>query len=132
MKNDLDVFYFAAVVPMHCLFVEDGTMDKRLFLTAWKEIPPQNELQFNINNAQALSPDDVCAKLTSGNVFTVARRTVEGQELLYHSLRFVNQIWVLSELKLAPNSPSIVLSLKSRNKTTLDGVHKSLETILHN
>jgi AP-1 complex subunit beta-1 len=130
VKNDLDVFYFACVVPMHVYFCEDGQMDKRVFLQAWKEIPPQNEVQFTLHNALNLSPDDICGKLQQNNVFTVARRTVDGQELLYHSLKFTNQIWALSELKIQPGSQAMVLSLKSRNMTVLEGVRQSIDIIL--
>lgn len=50
IKNNIDVFYFACVVPMHVFFVEDGQMDKRLFLSTWKDIPAQNEVQHTIQN----------------------------------------------------------------------------------
>jgi len=35
---------------MNVLFVEDGQMDKRVFLATWKEIPAQNEVQYTITN----------------------------------------------------------------------------------
>lgn len=52
MKNNIDVFYLSCAVPLHVLFVEDGEMDKRVFLATWKDIPSQNEVQFTINNVQ--------------------------------------------------------------------------------
>ncbi len=55
MKNDVDVFYFACVVPLHMYFDENGQMDKRDFLQLWKEIPEQNEVQFNLANPGNLS-----------------------------------------------------------------------------
>lgn len=48
--------------------------------------------------------DDICTKLQQNNVFTVARRNVNGQELLYHSIKYTNQIYVLSELKMQQSS----------------------------
>lgn len=50
IKNNVDVFYFACLIPMHVFFTEDGQMDKRLFLSTWKEIPAQNEVQYTISN----------------------------------------------------------------------------------
>jgi hypothetical protein len=50
VKNNVDVMYFACQIPMNALFVEDGQMDKRVFLATWKEIPAQNEVQYTINN----------------------------------------------------------------------------------
>lgn len=44
IKNNIDVFYFACLVPMYVYFMEDGQLDKRVFLSIWKEIPAQNEV----------------------------------------------------------------------------------------
>lgn len=52
IKNNIDVFYFSCLVPMHVLFVEDGEMEKRVFLATWKDIPAQNEVQHEICNVQ--------------------------------------------------------------------------------
>merc|ERR1711915_996700 len=30
VKNNIDVFYFATVMPMHIFFTDDGAMDKRV------------------------------------------------------------------------------------------------------
>jgi hypothetical protein len=55
IKNDLDVFYFAVIVPLHMFFDDNGQMDKRDFLQLWKEIPEQNEVQYTIGNMRNLS-----------------------------------------------------------------------------
>ena len=52
MKNNVDVLYFECSIPMHILFVEDGEMDKRVFLATWKDIPSQNEEQSEIKDVQ--------------------------------------------------------------------------------
>lgn len=52
MKNNIDVLYFSCQVPMHVLFVEDGEMEKRIFLATWKDIPVQNEIQYEIKDVQ--------------------------------------------------------------------------------
>ena len=52
IKNNIDVFYFSATVPMHVLFTEDGEMDKKEFLASWKEIPTTNEVQYVITDVQ--------------------------------------------------------------------------------
>lgn len=46
IKNNIDVFYFACIVPMNVYFTEDGQLDKRVFLSTWKDIPAQNEVLF--------------------------------------------------------------------------------------
>lgn len=50
VKNNIDVFYFSCNIPMHMLFVDDGEMDKRVFLATWKDIPSSNEVQSTITN----------------------------------------------------------------------------------
>ena len=57
------------------------------------------------------SIDQVQQKLEAVNVFTIARRPVDmagqTQELLYTSLKFTNNIWVLAELKIVPNTTTV-------------------------
>ena len=51
IKNNIDVFYFATIVPTHVYFGEDGNMEKKTFLATWKDIPAANEIQFSIEGA---------------------------------------------------------------------------------
>ena len=44
----------------------------------------------------------------------MAKRTLEGQVMIYQSIKLSNGIWGLVEIKLTPGSPSITLSFKSR------------------
>lgn len=48
--------------------------------------------------------------MQQNNVFTVARRNVDGQELLYHSIKYVNQIFILSELKMQQNNSFLTVN----------------------
>uniref|UniRef100_A0AAG5D0I7 AP complex subunit beta n=1 Tax=Anopheles atroparvus TaxID=41427 RepID=A0AAG5D0I7_ANOAO len=114
IKNNVDIFYFACLVHGNVLFVEDGQLDKRVFLTTWKEIPAANEVQYNLHGIIGTA-DTVAAKMTANNIFTIAKRNVEGQDMLYQSLKLTNNIWVLLELKLSPGSSDATLSLKSRS-----------------
>ena len=52
IKNNIDVFYFACVVPIHVFFTEDGAMEKKVFLATWKDIPSTNELSFTLENIE--------------------------------------------------------------------------------
>lgn len=62
--------------------------------------------------------DAIINKMKQSNVFTIAKRNVEGQDMLYQSLKLVNQIWVLNELKMQPGNPNvtvIILRQDTRN-----------------
>jgi Beta2-adaptin appendage, C-terminal sub-domain len=47
--------------------------------------------------------------MQQNNVFTIAKRNVEGQDMLYQSLKLTNGIWVLIELKIQPGNPIITV-----------------------
>ncbi len=51
----------------------------------------------------------MCSRLQANNVFTVARRVVDGRELLYHSIKFTNGVVLLAELNLQPGSDQITV-----------------------
>ena len=55
-------------------------------------------------------PDTVSQKLRNNNIFTIAKRNVEGQDMLYHSMRLVNGIQVLAELKIVPSDHDFTVS----------------------
>ena len=48
-------------------------------------------------------------------MFLIARRQVDvggvNQELMYMSLKFINNIWVLAEVKAAPGGTSVGVSI---------------------
>lgn len=129
IKNNVDIFYFACLVHANALFQEDGQLDKRLFLTTWKEIPAANEVQYSLAGVGGTG-DSISAKMTANNIFTIAKRNVEGQDMLYQSLKLSNNIWVLLELKLQPNNPDATLSLKSRSAEVAAMVFASYEAII--
>ncbi|XP_013383194.1 AP-1 complex subunit beta-1 isoform X1 [Lingula anatina] len=130
IKNNIDVFYFSTIVPLHVLFSEDGEMDKKVFLASWKDIPAQNEVQYTINDVQH-SADTTSQKLKNNNIFTIAKRNVEGQDMLYQSIKLTNGIWVLAELKIQPGNSNFVLSLKSKALDVCPAVHQAYESIMH-
>lgn len=53
-----------------------------------------------------LSEDTVSSKLQNNNVYTIAKRNVEGQDMLYQSLKLTNGIWILAELRIQPGNPN--------------------------
>lgn len=129
IKNNVDVFYFACLVHGHTLFTEDGQLDKRVFLSTWKEIPAANEVQYTLNGIVG-NADAIAARMTANNVFTIAKRNVEGQDMLYQSLKLENNVFVLLELKLAPGSSEGTLSLKSRSIEVAPMIYTAYDIII--
>uniref|UniRef100_A0A3P9IVU9 AP complex subunit beta n=1 Tax=Oryzias latipes TaxID=8090 RepID=A0A3P9IVU9_ORYLA len=131
VKNNIDVFYFSCQYPISMLFVEDGKMERQIFLATWKDIPNDNESQFQIKDCH-LSSDAVSNKLQGSNIFTIAKRTVDGQDMLYLSVKLTNGIWVLAELRIQAGNPDYTISLKCRAPEVSQCVFQSYEAVLKN
>uniref|UniRef100_A0A8C9YZI8 AP complex subunit beta n=1 Tax=Sander lucioperca TaxID=283035 RepID=A0A8C9YZI8_SANLU len=118
VKNSIDVFYFSVLIPLNIFFVEDGKMERQVFLATWKDIPNENELQYQIKECHL---NAVSGKLQNNNIFTIAKRNVEGQDMLYQSLKLTNGIWILAELRI---QPGLLLELQCRSVGQKDIEHK--------
>uniref|UniRef100_A0A8C6XF08 Beta-adaptin appendage C-terminal subdomain domain-containing protein n=1 Tax=Naja naja TaxID=35670 RepID=A0A8C6XF08_NAJNA len=108
VKNNIDVFYFSTLYPLYILFVEDGKMERQMFLATWKDIPNDNESQFQIKDCPLSAGETRIRLLEPGNIFLV--RNVEGQDMLYQSLKLTNGICVLAELRIQPG-PNFTVGL---------------------
>ncbi|KAM9393410.1 AP-1 complex subunit beta-1 [Pholidichthys leucotaenia] len=131
VKNNIDVFYFSCQYPIHMLFVEDGKMERQVFLATWKDISNDNESQFQIKDCH-LSSDAASSKLQGSNIFTIAKRTVDGQDMLYQSMKLTNAIWVLAELRMQAGNSNYTISLKCRAPEVSQYVFQSYEAVLKN
>uniref|UniRef100_A0A3Q2PPZ6 Beta-adaptin appendage C-terminal subdomain domain-containing protein n=1 Tax=Fundulus heteroclitus TaxID=8078 RepID=A0A3Q2PPZ6_FUNHE len=107
VKNNIDVFYFSCQYPISMLFVEDGKMERQVFLATWKDIPNDSEAQFQIADCRLNAASN---KLQGSNIFTIAKRTVDGQDMLYQSTKLSNGIWVLAELRVQTGNPNFTVS----------------------
>ncbi|KAL7986733.1 hypothetical protein Chor_013016 [Crotalus horridus] len=109
----------------------DPLNNLQMFLATWKDIPNDNEAQFQIKECP-LSAEAASSKLQGNNIFTIAKRNVEGQDMLYQSLKLTNGIWVLAELRIQPGSLNFTLSLKCRAPEVAQHIFQAYETILKN
>uniref|UniRef100_A0A8B9TPZ1 AP complex subunit beta n=1 Tax=Anas platyrhynchos TaxID=8839 RepID=A0A8B9TPZ1_ANAPL len=110
---------------------EDQLLERQVFLATWKDIPNENELQFQIKDCH-LNADTVSSKLQNNNVYTIAKRNVEGQDMLYQSLKLTNGIWILAELRIQPGNPNYTLSLKCRAPEVSQYIYQAYDAILKN
>jgi hypothetical protein len=109
VKNSVDVFYFACLVPIHVYFVQDTEMDKMAFVQTWQEIPESNEIKHQLQNVNGLSIDDLQNKLRLNNIHTVTRTIIEQKEMLYQTTKLTNGISALIELKITPGNRTIAV-----------------------
>uniref|UniRef100_A0A8C4F2K4 AP complex subunit beta n=1 Tax=Dicentrarchus labrax TaxID=13489 RepID=A0A8C4F2K4_DICLA len=87
VKNSIDVFYFSVLIPLNIFFVEDGKM------------------------GMIVTHNTVSGKLQNNNIYTIAKRNVEGQDMLYQSLKLTNGIWILAELRIQPGNPNYTVEI---------------------
>uniref|UniRef100_A0A671NFV6 AP complex subunit beta n=1 Tax=Sinocyclocheilus anshuiensis TaxID=1608454 RepID=A0A671NFV6_9TELE len=69
-------------------------------------------------------------KLQGSNIFTIAKRTVEGQDMLYQSVKLTNGIWVLAEMRIQTGNPNHTLSIKCRAPEVSQFVFQCYELVL--
>lgn len=135
VKNNIDVFYFATTIPLYVFFTEDGAMERKVFLDTWKDIPPANERQYQVEGIGGLpgmSSDTATGKLNGNNVFTIAKRNVDGKDMVYLSLKLTNGIWVLAEMRSQPGNPTYSLAFKTRAPEVSSLVYQAFDEILRN
>lgn len=137
IKNNIDVLYFSIFIPVHIMFLEQGEMDRKVFLSTWKDIPAANEKSFPIDNLGTvpnINTDTVVEKLRANNVFMIAKRTVEGKDMVYLSLQLPREMWVLMELKVTPSVPYplYAMAYKCRQVIAAPLVHSAIDMIVRN
>jgi len=130
VKNNVDVFYFAIVVPIHVYFISDSEMDKMAFMQAWQDIPESNEVRHQLQNVHGLSIEDLQNKLRLNNIQTVTRTIIEQKEMLYQTIKLTNGIVVLVELKITPGNRTIAFSLKTKIPDVASLVVNAYEQLL--
>jgi len=111
IKNNIDVFYLNALVPIYVYFVNDGEMDKMTFVQTWQDIPESNEVKHQLQNTNGLSIDDLQNKLRLNNIHTITRTIIEQKEMLYQTIKLTNGIFILVELKITPGSRIIAVKI---------------------
>lgn len=112
LKDSVGVFYFEDTIPMYMLFSENGAMEKSEYLTLWKEIPDEVDRTVTVPNT-GYTPDSLANALRNYNLFLMAKKkNPEGHDVMYFSVKLVNNIAVLLEITLSPSSVLICVRSK--------------------
>ena len=123
VKNNIAVFYSSCLIPLNVPSIQEGKMERQVFLATRNDIPIESELQFQIKECH-LNVDTVPSKLRNNNVYTIAKRNVEGQDMLYQSLKLTNGIWILAKLHIQPGKPNYTQSLRWRPPEVSQYIHQ--------
>ena len=130
VKNNIDILYFSPEVPLHALFLESGKLEKQQYLQMWRAIPDSNEKTKDIANVNSADLDAIQRKLEAHNVFFIARRKVSEQDVLYLSVRFVNDVVMLVEVTFTPGVPAARICSKTQNLELVPLFESCIEAVL--
>jgi AP-1 complex subunit beta-1 len=129
-----DIYFFQMNLPFHTLFTESGQLERPAYLTMWKSIPDANERTKDIT-ISAMGPMDLdysIRKLTSKNLFEIARRKVNDQDVVYLSAKTENSVYILVELTFKYGVRQCKCSCKTANVEYAALFEQAVESILNN
>jgi len=89
IKNNVEVFYFLAECPLHVFLSSDGALEKTAYLATWKEIPNENERVAQLSPLVSSDTSAIADILQRHNIFLIAKRHVNGNDVMYLSARVV-------------------------------------------
>jgi len=131
IKKDNDVFYFSSDCPVYVFWTEDGRMDKNEYLQNWKQIPDATEHTVKVGGLQRVDVEDLIGYLGGYNLFLIAKRSVDGNDVMYLSCKVTPPgAWVLVEITLYAQERSAKCCIRTLNQPLLPFVEYALRKLL--
>lgn len=129
-NNQQPVWYFSDRISLHVLFTEDGRMERATFLETWKSLPDSNEVLREFPGLLINSVESTLDKLSSSNMFFIAKRKNANQEVLYLSAKIPKGIPFLIELTAAVGIPGVKCAIKTPSPEMAPLFFEALEHFL--
>ena len=131
-SNATGIVYAQAPTPLHVVYSDANSVDKKAFLQAWKSLPDTSEASRDLPSAFSGDADDVVQALELSNVFTVARRAnAQGETVVYAYARTDFDTLFLAEVTLRESLRHRV-SLKTQNLQAFEALFMhSIHAILN-
>ncbi|KVH91847.1 hypothetical protein Ccrd_006125 [Cynara cardunculus var. scolymus] len=126
-NNQQPVWYFNDRISLLVLFMEDGRMERSTFL---ESLPDSSEVSRDIPGIVTNSVDEIIEQLGSSNMFFVAKRKNENQDVLYLSAKIPRAIPFLIELTAVIGVPGLKCAIKSPSPEMAPLFFEALETLL--
>ena len=70
LRTNIDILYFQCIVPLHILMIDEGEIEKRVFLSTWKDIPGEYEVQYKLTGIR-VNAGECSDRLKRNNIFTI-------------------------------------------------------------
>ncbi|KAF5806166.1 putative coatomer/calthrin adaptor appendage subdomain, TBP domain superfamily [Helianthus annuus] len=106
-NNQQPVWYFNDKISLLVLFTEEGRMERTAFLETWKSLPDSNEVSKDIPSIVINDIDATIERLSSSNMFFIAKRKNGNQDVLYLSAKIPRGIPFLIELTTVVGVPGL-------------------------
>lgn len=131
VKNNVKVFYFQDSLDVLLFLTPDARLDKNIFLEQWKTLTNENRTDVQGLPPQSENVEAVCPKMEAANVFFIARRKLpDGADMVYFSVKTVNNVVMLAELGFRPGTGTCSISIKSPQTLYMPLLAESLQKIL--
>ena len=119
----------SALVPWNVYFSTEGNLDGRAYVEMWKGFNTGNEMSktLYLTNSQV----QIKNKLLANNVFIAKEVNHEGVQVLYTSIKLLNNIYILMEIKFNSDG-SVNIAMNASFPDVLTHVFECVESILHN
>ncbi len=127
------VFYFAANFSIESIFAPGGAVDRSAFIDAWKNIDDGKELYSTLSDlpASSVDIDQVQAKFELYNIFFIARRqAMEGQEVVYFSMKTMTGMEFLTELTFKAGVNACKVCVKTESSSYGQHAKNAIENLL--
>jgi AP-1 complex subunit beta-1 len=130
LRNDAEVVYFDAQIPITAVLVEEGRVEKGAYLKLWGELPDTAERTSAVSGLQG-NLSTLTQMLQSRNVFFVARtKTPDGNAVVYYSAKSVTGGVLLIELTFSAGG-ACQSCAKSRDSSLADLWSVQVSQTLH-
>jgi len=129
------IFYFAVNFNLEASFAANSAMDRASFIDTWKNIDDTKELYGTISDLPpaSVNPNSVQTKFELYNIFFIAGRSaMEGQEVVYYSMKTMTGMEFLAELTFKKGVDACKICVKTENSAYGAIAKSSLENLLRN
>ncbi|KAJ7964060.1 Beta-adaptin-like protein [Quillaja saponaria] len=129
-NNQQSVWYVNDKISLHVLFTEDGRMERGSFLETWRSLPDSNEVSKDFPGVVLNSVEATLDRLAASNMFFIAKRKHENQDVFYFSAKLPRGIPFLIELTTIVRNPGVKCAIKTPNPEMAPLFFESIEALL--
>ncbi|KAJ6247651.1 ap-1 complex subunit beta-1 [Anaeramoeba flamelloides] len=107
--------FFQVEASLNIFFSEEGKISKKEFLQRWKEIKEEDETVQEIDNIKFSDVYRLIDKFSQKNIYFIDKNHQDFVEILYFSIKMVNNVFVMLEVAVIQSSNKIHYSIRSSN-----------------